>query len=143
MRFRKWVPLLLSLALAGCAQHAVRSSSTQHASTAIDYSKYVQGDVPWFNFTSLYSWDSNQLGSVVVWTSPRQAYLLQLAGPCIGLQTAAGMIGLSSHDGLVSSNRDAVIAGGDHCAIMRIQRLDAKAIRAVRAKPEAENAKHD
>ena len=141
MRFRKWVPLLLSLALAGCAQHAARSSSTQHTSTAIDYGKFVQGDVPWFNFTSLYSWDSNQLGSVVVWTSPRQAYLLQLAGPCIGLQTAAGMIGLSSHDGLVSSNRDAVIAGSDHCAIMRIQKLDAKAIRAWRAGSKASGDK--
>jgi hypothetical protein len=141
MRFRKWIPLLLSLALAGCAQHAARPSSTQHASTAIDYSKYVQGDVPWFNFTSLYSWDSNQLGSVVVWTSPRQAYLLQLAGPCIGLQTMAGMIGLTSQNGMVSSNRDAVIAGGNRCGIMRIQRLDAKAIRAVRFGPKTSAGK--
>ena len=97
----------------------------------------MQGTVPWFNFTSLYSWDSDQLGYVVVWTTPRQAYRLQLVGPCLGLQSAAGVIGLTSQDGLVSSNRDAVIAGGEHCRIMRIERLDAKAIRAGRAQPKA------
>jgi hypothetical protein len=43
----------------------------------------------------------------------------------------------------VSSTRDAVIAGGDHCKIMRIERLDARAIRALRAKPETEGAGHD
>ena len=141
MRFLKWISLLLVVSLAACAQPAARSSSAHHPSTAIDYGKYVQGDVPWFNFTSLYSWDSNQIGYVVVWTSPVQAYRLQLVGPCLGLQTAAGIIGLTSQDGLVSSNRDAVIAGGDHCRIMRIERLDAKAIRAARAQPRASGDK--
>jgi hypothetical protein len=129
--------------LAACAQQPARQSSARHDHRQIDYGKYAQGDVPWFNFTSLYSWDSNQLGYVVVWTSPIQAYRLQLVGPCLGLNTAGAIIGLTSRDGLVSSNRDAVLAGGDRCGIMRIQRLDAKAIRAARAKPEAENAKHD
>ena len=135
MRFLKWISLLLVVAFAACAQQTARGPSAHHAHQAIDYGKYVQGDVPWFNFMSLYSWDSNQLGYVVVWTSPVQAYRLQLVGPCLGLQNATGMIGLTSHDGLVSSNRDAVIAGGDRCPIMRIQRLDAKAIRAAREKP--------
>lgn len=138
MRRFKWIFLLMMAAvLSACAQQPARESSARHAHQAIDYGKYVQGDVPWFNFTSLYSWDSNQLGYVVVWTTPRQAYRLQLVGPCLGLQTAGAMIGLTSQDGLVSSNRDAVIAGGDHCGIMRIQRLDAKAIRALREKPDS------
>ena len=136
LRF-KWIPLLVVASLAACAQQPARESSARRAHQAIDYGKYVQGDVPWFNFTSLYSWDSNQLGFVVVWTNPSQAYRLQLVGPCLGLQNAGAMIGLTSQDGLVSSNRDAVIAGGDRCGIMRIQRLDAKAIRALREKPES------
>ena len=140
----KWVVLPVAILLAAaCAQQPARESSARHAHQAIDYGKYVQGDVPWFNFTSLYSWDSNQLGYVVVWTSPVQAYRLQLVGPCLGLQTAAGMIGLTSQDGMVSSNRDAVLARGDRCGIMRIQRLDAKAIRALRAKPESSAATKD
>ena len=140
----RWIPFLMAVALAACTQQPARQSP-EHASSSrtLDYGKYVQGTVPWFNFTSLYSWDSNQLGYVVVWTSPVQAYRLQLVGPCVGLQTAAGMIGLTSQDGLVNSNRDAVIAGGDRCGIMRIERLDAKAIRALRAEPKASGEKHD
>ena len=137
MRRVTWIPLLLAVVLAACAQQPARQSSAHQSSRIIDYGKYVQGSVPWFNFTSLYSWDSDQLGYVVVWTSPVQAYRLQLAGPCIGLQSTAGMIGLTSQNGLVSSNRDAVLAGGDRCSIMRIDRLDAKAIRAAREKPKA------
>ncbi|HKT42211.1 MAG TPA: DUF6491 family protein [Rhodanobacteraceae bacterium] len=145
MRSLKWISLLLVVALAACAQQPTRESSARHAHQAIDYGKYVQGDVPWFNFTSLYSWDSNQFGYVVVWTSPVQAYRLQLAGPCLGLQTAGAMIGLTSQSGLVSSNRDAVLAGGDRCQIMRIERLDAKAIRAVRSTSRVQptDDKHD
>jgi hypothetical protein len=143
MRRFMWISVLMAALLAACAQQPARESSARHAHQAIDYGKYVQGDVPWFNFTSLYSWDSNRLGYVVVWTSPSQAYRLQLVGPCMGLQTAGGMIGLTSHDGLVSSNRDAVIARGDHCGIMRIQRLDAKAIRALRKKPKTSGATQD
>ena len=143
MRRFKWIPVLMIAAvLAACAQQPARESSTRHAHQAIDYGKYVQGDVPWFNFTSLYSWDSNQLGYVVVWTTPRQAYRLQLVGPCLGLQNASIAIGLTSQNGLVSSNRDAVIAGGERCPIMRIQRLDAKAIRALRAQPASSAEPH-
>jgi hypothetical protein len=43
----------------------------------------------------------------------------------------------------VSSTRDAVIAGGDHCKIMRIERLDARAIRALRSGPETKDADQD
>lgn len=137
MRSLKWISLLLVISLAACAQQPARDSSARQAHQAIDYGKYVQRDVPWFNFTSLYSWDSNRLGYVVVWTTPRQAYRLQLVGPCLGLQNAGAMIGPTSQDGMVSSNRDAVIAGGDRCGIMRIQRLDAKAIRALRTQPKS------
>ncbi|MGH8182878.1 MAG: DUF6491 family protein [Rhodanobacteraceae bacterium] len=140
MRLVKWIPLLLAAVLAACAQQPVRDSSGSDMHHAIDYTKYVKGTVPWFHFTSLYSWDSNQLGYVVVWTSPIEAYRLTLAGPCIGLQST-GVIGLTSQAGEVSSTRDAVIAGGDHCQIMRIERLDARAIRALRSKPKPSGGK--
>ena len=137
MRHCKWILLPSLVLFAACAQQPARDSSTKHTHHAIDYGKYVKGTVPWFHFTSLYSWDSNQPGYVVVWTSPVQAYRLALAGPCLGLQSAPGVIGLTSQGGEVSSTRDAVIAGGDHCKIMRIERLDARAIRALKTKTEA------
>lgn len=136
MRRFKWIPLLMAALLAACVQQPAREPSARHAHNAIDYGKYVQDTVPWFQFTSLYDWDSNRPGSVVVWTGPRQAYLLELAGPCLGLQNAF-TIGLTSHSGLVSSNRDHVIARQDRCQIVRIERLDAKAIRALRSQPKA------
>src|SRR5690348_9561493 len=143
MRQARCIPFLRVASPAACSEQPPRPSQVRASTPAVDYGKYLQGTVPWFTFTSLYSWDSDQLGYVVVWTSPRQAYRLQLVGPCLGLQTAAGMIGLTSQDGLVSSNRDAVIAGGDHCRIMRIDRLDAKAIRAARTKPKKPGDTHD
>ena len=143
MGFVKWILLSLAVVLAGCAQQPVQDSSTTGGHQTIDYTKYVQGPVPWFHFTSLYSWDSNQTGYVVVWTSPVQAYRLTLVGPCLGLQSAAGVIGLTSQGGEVSSTRDAVIAGGDHCKIMQIERLDARAIRAARAKSKPNDAAAD
>lgn len=130
MRTAKWILLPSLVLLAACAQQPVRDSSDSEAHHAIDYAQYVKGTVPWFHFSSLYSWDSNQPGYVVVWTSPLQAYRLQLAGPCLGLQTATGVIGLTSQGSMVNANRDAVVAAGDHCRIMRIERLDARAIRA-------------
>ena len=136
MRHHHWVLLLSISLLAACAQQPARDSSASHTHQAIDYAAYVKGTVPWFHFTSLYSWDSNQPGYVVVWTSPIEAYRLALAGPCMGLQTT-GMIGLTSQDGEVSSTRDAVIASGDHCQIMRIERLNARAIRALRSSKKA------
>jgi hypothetical protein len=142
MRFVKWIlPLSLAL-LAACAQQPARDSSAARTHRTIDYAKYVTGTVPWFHFSSLYSWDSNQPGYVVVWTSPIEAYRLALAGPCLGLQTT-GMIGLTSQSGEVSSTRDAVIASGDHCSIMRIERLDARAIRALRSKDKAAKGSGD
>lgn len=145
MRTTRWIAWVLVGMLAACAQQPARDASTvpaPHDST-IDYARYVQGTVPWFHFTSLYCWDSNELGYVVVWTSPRQAYRLQLAGPCLGLRNTAGIIGLTSQDGLVDSNRDAVVAGGHHCGIMRIERLDAKSLRAAMSGPKSAGEPQD
>lgn len=131
IRFVKWIPVMLVVALAGCAQQPVRGASANRSHAAIDYSKYVQGTVPWFHFLSLDSWDSNQPGYVVVWTNPNEAYRLSVMGPCLGLKSAFA-IGLTSHGGTVNT-RDAVIVHGDRCPIMRIERLDTKAIKAARA----------
>jgi hypothetical protein len=137
MRIIKCIPLLLAGLLAACAQQPARDSSGGKAHHVIDYAQYVEGTVPWFHFYgSLYSWDSNQPGYVVVWTSPVQAYRLALVGPWLGLQRT-GVIGLTSQAGEVSSTRDSVIASGDHCRIMRIERLDARAIQAASAEPKA------
>lgn len=132
----KWFSLALVVALAGCAQQSTRPVANAGSTGTIDYAKYVQGTVPWFHFSSLYSWDSHSDGHVVVWTGPLDAYRLTLAGPCIGL-LGAPSIGLTSQNRMVSSNRDSVLAGRDRCRIMRIDKLDARAIRGVQDKSKA------
>lgn len=128
----KWISVLLAALLAACAQQPAHHATTHHPPTTIDYAKYAQETLPWLQFNSLYDWRStNRPGSVVIWTTPSQAYLLTLAGPCLGLQNAVGIV-LTSHFGLVNSNHDEVVADGEHCRIIRIQRLDARAIRALR-----------
>lgn len=140
MRCFKFAPVLLAALLAACVQQPVRDASARRAHSAIDYGKYVQGSVPWFHFVSLYSWDSDQPGYVVVWTTPFKAYRLELVGPCLGLQGAM-TIGLTSQGGMVSAPQDVVLAGHDRCPIMRIDQLDAKAIRALRSGPKTSSTK--
>lgn len=142
MRRMHWIPLLLVVVLAACAQQPTRTASALHSTGAIDYSRYVQNDVGWMPFHTVSSWDSNDTGSVVVWTMPNRAYLLTLVGPCIGLRSAVA-IGLTSHAGSVSSARDAVIVRGERCPIMRIQQLDAKAIEEARHPSRASSGAKD
>lgn len=145
IRFVKWSWLALVVLLVGCVAPTTRHVDARSSPGALDYAEYVQGTVPWFHFTSLYDWSSRSPGFVVVWASPYRAYRLTLAGPCIGLSRTTVSIGLTSHDYMVSSNRDAVIASGDRCSIMRIEQLDARAIRAARAASAAKaaGAAHD
>lgn len=136
MRLLRVALILLALSLlAACAQQPVREAASPRTRTTIDYAKYVQRTVPWFHLVSLYSWDSHSPGHVVVWTTPLRAYRLVLVGPCIGLQSAI-TIGLTSHGNLVQAPGDAVLVDRERCPIMRIEALDAKAIRAARSAAE-------
>lgn len=140
MHVRAAIALLLALALASCAQQPRQPAPTSATQNTIDYAKYVKYSVGSFQFNTLYDWDSSGPGHVVVWVSPIEAYRLTLSGACLGLRNTQ-VIGLTSHGGEVSVNHDAVIAGGDHCPIMLIQRLDARAIRALRTKPKSPGGK--
>jgi hypothetical protein len=133
MNAKRCLLTLVSAALVACAQQPVRStgSAAPHDGTRIDYARYVTRPVPSFRFSSLYDWDSNDPGHVVVWVSPAEAYRLTLLGPCFDPRNSPTLL-LSSHGGQVRAGLDVVIVGGDHCAIQGIGKLDARAIRALR-----------
>jgi hypothetical protein len=121
--------LLLAL-LAGCAQQPIASTAaSRHA--RIDYARYVTRPVASFWFSSLYDWDSNDPGHVVVWVNPIEAYRLTLLGPCFDLQNAPTIL-LTSHGGQVSAGLDSVIVRHDRCTIQSMDKLDAKALKAAR-----------
>ena len=122
--------MLLSTLLAACAPSPVRNDAAAKAKP--NYRDYVQGGAIAFDFNRVDNWDSPSPDQVVVWTSPNEAYLLSLFGPCFGLDHAATLV-LSSR-GSVHAGSDAVIVAGERCRIHRIDRLDARRLKADQAK---------
>ncbi len=121
--------ILLTTLLAGCVQSPVRDAPTK---ARLDYRDYVIGGAIAFDFNRVDNWDSPDPDQVVVWTSPKEAYLLTLFGPCFALDHATTIL-LSSH-GSVRAGNDAVIVAGERCRIHRIDRLDARRLKADLAK---------
>ena len=87
-------------------------------------------------YGSLSGWTALGDSALAVWTRPSEGYLLDLAGPCQGLDYASA-IGLTSRIGRVSSRFDKVLvrdptAGPVNlpCFISSIRKLDTKALRA-------------
>lgn len=131
MNVTRPLALLFAASVCACAQQPtqpVPAADAKAASSApFDYSKYADGTVNSFWFTSLYSWDSIDTTHLVVWANPIQAYLITLSMPCTALPYT-GVMRLTSHGGAVTTSVDSVIAGGDQCPIFRIEKLDTRAI---------------
>ena len=121
--------IALAMSLAGCAsappvRNDAPSPRSDEASksrpTTADYRRYVRGNVQAFNASNVTDWDAPDPQHVVVWTSPAEAYLLTLFGACFGLETSQSIL---LGDG-------AVIVGPERCAISKVERLDARRMRA-------------
>lgn len=86
-------------------------------------------------FGSLNGWTELGDSALAVWTRPGEAYLLELRGPCQGLDYAPA-IGLTSQMGQVSARFDKVLVRdptpgpATPCFIGSIRKLDVKAVRA-------------
>jgi hypothetical protein len=126
--------LLASLALlAGCATGLSARDGEQlaryraHAGAPVDSFRYLG---------RMDSWTSLGSETLAIWTSPSQAWLLELHGPCPDLDFARA-IGISESAGRVHARFDRVTpigtgTAGHSCAIREIRPLDVKAIRAAR-----------
>ncbi len=82
-------------------------------------------------FSPLYSWEPLSNTQLVVYTKPKQAYLLDLDA-CINLQTTNG-IGLTSNLGQVAVRFDRVITRSPPvpCVISQIRPIDMAHLKAV------------
>jgi len=82
-------------------------------------------------FTPLWSWEDLGQDQVVVYTKPKEAWLLDVPG-CIELPFA-NAIGLTSNLNQVSINFDKVITGRNSfpCTIQRIRPIDVGKLKAV------------
>ena len=136
----RFVLAIASLALA-CALTACTSASpvrndapaakadAKPRPTAEDYRRYARGNVQAFNSSNVTDWDAPDPQHVVVWTSPAEAYLLTLFGPCFGLESASTIL-LSADGGVVRPGAAAVRVGSERCRIQLVEKLDARAIKA-------------
>lgn len=108
---------------------ASKTESRKARPTTDDYRRYVRGNVPAFNSSSVTDWDAPDPQHVVVWTSPAEAYLLTLVGACFGLESASTIL-LSADGGVVRPGAAAVMVGAERCRIQTVDKLDARAMKA-------------
>ena len=138
MLARALLPALLVASAASCASHPAQDDSAKLAL----YRSHAGEPVRSFHFFGrLDSWTPLGDRVVAVWTRPREAWLLDLDGPCNGLQYTVA-IGLTSSAGTVNARFDKVLVrdGGPMnlpCIIQSIRPLDVKAIK------QAERGEHD
>jgi hypothetical protein len=124
---RSLIVLMLLLLLASCASvQSARHRSERQAA----YLAAAGAPVGNFTFTSLYSWEPLSETQLVVYTRPRQAWLLDLYG-CQNL-LFSNSIGLTSNFNQISANFDKVLTqrGDVPCTISRIRPVDVKGMRA-------------
>ena len=135
--------LSTTLALGACATGGGLSDAQQLAL----YRDHAGEPVPSFNyFGSINGWTPLGDTAIAVWTRPREAWLLELHGPCSGLQSTPA-IALTNTMNRVSARFDKVLVRDTGssmdmpCTIREIRPLDVNAIRAAekqaREQPEA------
>ena len=133
------VASLLTPLLAACASNPARADSAKLAL----YRSHAGAPVQSFQFFGhLDSWTPLGDSAVVVWTRPNQAWLLDLYGPCNGLDFTVA-IGLTSSAGRVSARFDKVLVRDVGrielpCTIAGIRPVDVPAVKAAERDARAE-----
>lgn len=123
--------LAIAVSLAACAGTPKLSDSERYAL----YREHAGEPVKSFRyFQNINGWTPLDRTSLVVWTRPGQAYLLETAGPCQDLEFATA-ITLTNMAGEVSARFDKVIVHGGGqavripCRIEEIRPIDVKSLR--------------
>jgi hypothetical protein len=128
------VMLLVGCSSGGIPKHEdeaqVRERFAAYASEPIDRMSWMG---------QYYSWEPIGENQLVVFTTPSDAYLLKVSGPCTDLKFVTS-IGLTSTGSAVYSRLDSVKVRRWRCPIAEIRKVDYQRMRAdLRA--EAEKAK--
>lgn len=122
-RLRWLIGVLFAICMVACSSipYAQRQQQRQAA-----YLAAAGAPVRHFRFTtSLWSWEPLSDSQVVIYTRPRQAWLLDLDAACWNLPYA-NAIGLTSSLGQVSARFDEVLTGRGYppCRIRQIRPVD-------------------
>ena len=131
--------LLAVMLLAGCSSGGIpkREDEAQVRARFAAYAGEPIDRMSWMG--QYYSWEPIGENQLVVFTTPSDAYLLKVSGPCTDLKFVTS-IGLTSTGSTVYSRLDSVKVRHWRCPIAEIRRVDYKRMRAdMRA--EADKAK--
>jgi len=135
--------LLLTTMLAACASSAERLAGDT-AQQAL-YRSHAGAPVTSFRFLGrIYSWTPLGSSAVAVWTRTNEAWLLDLTGPCNGLEYTP-VIGLTSTGSTVSARFDKVLVRDNApvnmpCTIAEIRPIDVPALKAAERAERAAKA---
>ena len=116
-----------SLLLSACATDP---SQPSRADTRRSQYESVAGEpVDKIRAVNIYGWTDIDREQLVLWTRPKEAWLLDLYAPCVGLEFTA-KIGISNFGNSIYAGSDAIVAWHDRCRIKTIRPIDYTALRA-------------
>lgn len=113
------------LSISGCA--TMGSSSDIDSPRLAEVKAVADGSVSYFRYIGVNSFEPIGDRDVLIYTNPRQAYLLHLQGPCVNLDFGPS-IRLTSFQGRVTAGTDSVLTrdGLGPCRIQDIRPVDPK-----------------
>jgi len=118
---------------AGAATNAAPATAQERA--LVRYSAYAGPPVESFNWLGRFdSWEALGKDHLLVYTTPSDAYLLKVSGPC-DVRFAAGPIGITSTNSTVLAGLDSIVVnsgvgGSWQCPIAEIRPLDVHRMKA-------------
>jgi hypothetical protein len=121
--------LLAVMVLAGCSSGGIpkREDEAQVRERFAAYAGEPIDRMSWMG--QYYSWEPIGENQLVVFTTPSDAYLLKVSGPCTDLKFVTS-IGLTSTGSAVYSRLDSVKVRHWRCPIAEIRKVDYKRMRA-------------
>lgn len=120
------------LSLAACATSGPGGGPREREAAQLErYRAFAGAPVKDFHFWNLDRWEVLGETDLVVWTNPRDAYLLHVQRPCTGLDFA-NTIALTSTQQRVHARFDAVLFDNQRCRIAEIRPVDGQAVKAAR-----------
>lgn len=142
----RWtVPIAAALTCVACASFQDRPPDPAIAKRLAEVQAVAGPPVNSFRYMRMSAFEPIGLRNLLVFTSPRSAWLLRLDAPCRGLDFYPFM-GLTSHMHLVSTDTDSVRVQNNPipCRIVQIQPVDAGRLRHVDAeRPVPDQAQPD
>jgi hypothetical protein len=128
--------LLAVMVLAGCSSGGIPKHEDE-AQVRERFAAYAGEPIDRMTWMGqYYSWEPIGENQLVVFTTPSDAYLLKVSGPCTDLKFVTS-IGLTSTGSAVYSRLDSVKVRHWRCPIAEIRKVDYKRMRAdMRAEAE-------